>query len=98
MDEERVKRLAEQFQAFSDPNRLKILELLKNSGHPICVNGLAVRLGISQSGISQHLKILRQAGFLEVRKEGYFKHYSISEAGIKRFRDLNAEVFGDSLI
>lgn len=95
--EEQITNLAEAFQALSDPNRLRILEMLTSSSHPICVNGLARRLEISQSAVSQHLKVLRNAGLVTDRKEGYFRHYSVNEDRFRDLKKMRAAVLGREL-
>ena len=50
----------------------------KDCSPMICVNGLAAELGITQSAVSQHLKILRQAGFVRSERKGYFIHYGLN--------------------
>ena len=95
--DDRIAELAEAFQALSDPNRLRILELLTSSSHPICVNGLACRLEISQSAVSQHLKVLKNAGLVTDRKQGYFKHYSVNDERFRDLKKIRATVLGREL-
>ena len=90
-----IETLSEVFQALSDPNRLRILELLRNALHPICVNRIAHEIGISQSAVSQHLKILRQHGLVSVKKEGYFKHYSFNVENVDSIRSMRESVLGE---
>ena len=89
-----VESLAEIFHALSDPNRLRILELLRKTAHPVCVNAIAMRIGITQSAISQHLKILRQHGLVSVKKDGYYKHYSLNLENLDSIRLLRQSVLG----
>ena len=98
MDDKKITLLAERFQAFSDPNRLKLLKLIAQSPHPVCVNAMTMQLEISQSAVSQHLKVLRLAGLVKVKKEGYFKHYSVDQEGIDEFRQLAELVLGEKLV
>ena len=60
----KVKVEAEAFKVFSVDTRIKIIELLKSG--PLAVNSLVEALGISQSAVSQHLRILKQAGLVAV--------------------------------
>ena len=57
--------------AIADETRLKIIKLLL--GHDYCVKGLAKRLDISESAVSQHLKLLKEIGILEGEKRGYYR-------------------------
>jgi DNA-binding transcriptional ArsR family regulator len=75
---ESVDELAELFKALSDPTRLRLLKLLGGGRH-LCVNALAKRLGVTQSAVSQHLRILRQAGLVAGSREGSFIHYSLKK-------------------
>jgi ArsR family transcriptional regulator, arsenate/arsenite/antimonite-responsive transcriptional repressor len=95
MDNElEIESLADVFHALSDPNRLRILELLKSRSNPICVNAIAGKIGITQSAISQHLKILRHSGLVSVKKHGYYKHYSLNFDNLDTIRLLRESVLG----
>lgn len=71
------------FKALSDTNRLKIFMLL--SKRTLCVNALVKRLDLSQPAVSQHLKILREAGLVHAEKRGYWVHYSINKKKLEQF-------------
>ncbi|UMZ75467.1 ArsR/SmtB family transcription factor [Natranaerofaba carboxydovora] len=62
--------------ALADNNRLKILELLLENNY--CVGALSKHVGVSKAAISQHLKILREAGLVWGEKRGYFTHYIVN--------------------
>jgi ArsR family transcriptional regulator len=62
--------------AISDDTRLKIVKLLLH--HNYCVKALARRLELTEAAISQHLKVLREAGLLVGEKRGYFMHYDVN--------------------
>lgn len=61
--------------AIADETRFKILTLLLQ--HNYCVRALSRKLGLSESAISQHIKVLREAGLVIGVKKGYFKHYDV---------------------
>ncbi len=63
------------FQALSSPVRVKIVQLL--GAGPLCVGSISNRLGISQSAVSQHLRVLRLAGIVQAEKHGKHIHYSL---------------------
>jgi DNA-binding transcriptional ArsR family regulator len=63
------------FQTLADPMRLRIVETLQTGEH--AVNGLVAKLDIHQSGVSRHLRILHEAGFVQVRPEGQKRLYSL---------------------
>ena len=62
--------------AIADETRMNILTLLLR--HNYCVGALAKELELSESAISQHLKVLREAGLLIGEKRGYFMHYDVN--------------------
>lgn len=74
------------FKAFSDENRLRILELLR-SGEK-CACKLLEDLQISQPTLSHHMKLLCDSGVVKGRKEGKWVHYSIDPAGAERVASL----------
>ena len=92
MMENQIEKAADYFKAISDPNRLKILRLLAQRTVPVCVNAMAASLGITQSAVSQHLKILRQQGFVAVTREGSFKHYSLNPVSSDHIKSMFDEV------
>lgn len=74
------------FKAFCDEKRLAILELLQSGEKCACV--LIDTMGIGQSSLSYHMKILCESGVVNARQEGKWTHYSISEAGARRAQAL----------
>jgi ArsR family transcriptional regulator len=79
--------------ALSDRTRMKIIELLLERGHKMCVNALASQLDITQSAVSQHLRILRQADLVESDRNGYYVHYSVNDDRLR----MVAEMLGNLL-
>lgn len=75
------------FQTLADPTRLRIVEAL-GAGEQ-AVNDIVARVDIHQSGVSRHLRILHDAGFVQVRSEGPKRLYSLRP---EPFRDLDAWV------
>jgi ArsR family transcriptional regulator len=71
---------AQMFHALSDERRLRILEALR--GGELCVCDLQAELGMAQSLLSFHLKALRDAGLVRVRRSGRWAHYSINPQGL----------------
>ena len=70
------EQLAAQLKALAHPARLKILELLANRGDCICGEIVSV-LPLTQSTVSQHLKILKEAGLLVGTIDGTRSCYSL---------------------
>lgn len=65
----------EVFQILADPTRLRIVETLRDGER--AVNDIIERVNIHQSGVSRHLRILHEAGFVEVRPDGPKRVYSL---------------------
>lgn len=63
------------FEALADPNRRRILDLLREQ--PRLVGELADLLGISQPGVSKHLRVLREVGLVRVRQEAQRHWYEL---------------------
>ncbi len=57
--------------------RVRIVQLLK--GRRLCVKALASRLDVTSGAVSQHLRIMRDAGLVSDEKHGYFVHYRLNE-------------------
>ena len=70
-----MERVVTIFKALSSDVRLEILSLLAEG--PVCVNALVGRLNVSQPAVSQHLKVLENAGLVKGTKIGYRVHYSL---------------------
>lgn len=76
---------ADVFQTLADPTRLRIVEVLL--GGEQAVNDIVDAVDIHQSGVSRHLRILHEAGFVQVRPEGPKRLYSLCP---EPFRELDA--------
>jgi len=62
-------------QALSDQSRRIVLDALRDG--PATVGGLAALLPIARPGVSRHLRVLREAGLVDVRREAQFRVYSL---------------------
>ena len=82
------------FAALADPTRLKLVKLLRRQRDPdaLCVNALAGLLGVTQSAVSQHLRILRAIGLVKGERRGYHIHYFVNQDMLERCRRLVSEV------
>lgn len=65
------------FSALSEPNRLRIVELLKAG--PMTVGEIADRVGLRQPQASKHLRVLLEAGLVEVQADANRRHYKLRE-------------------
>ena len=80
-----AKELADAFKALSDLSRLRILYLLATDTTGILgVSDLAAHLGISQSAVSQHLKILKHEGIVESERAGFHVYFSFNRDRMSR--------------
>lgn len=98
MDE--IEELAEIFKALSDPTRLRLVKLLSECSpgecqEALCVNALAHSLGVTQSAVSQHLRVLRQAGLVRGVRRGPFVHYSLAQDGLEKYKAALRETLGE---
>jgi DNA-binding transcriptional ArsR family regulator len=67
------------FMAIADPHRRHLLEELRRG--PKTVNDLAAGLPVSRPAVSQHLKVLLDAGLVNARPDGTRRVYTVSNAG-----------------
>jgi DNA-binding transcriptional ArsR family regulator len=67
--------VATTFEVLAEPTRRRILDLLRDAPRP--VGELVGRVGLSQPGVSKHLRVLREAGLVRVRPEGQRRWYEL---------------------
>jgi ArsR family transcriptional regulator len=96
MDE--VEELSEVFKALSDPTRLRLVKLLAEHKGSLCVNALAHHLAVSQSAVSQHLRVLRQARLVEGERRGYHVHYALDPDRLEQFRASVLDTLGEEFV
>lgn len=82
---------AEIFKVLSVDTRVKILELLKCRG-ALGAKEMAASLGITVAAVSQHLKILKQAGLVKSERKGYWIPYSIDASAMENCRRILNQV------
>ncbi|MFC1825371.1 ArsR/SmtB family transcription factor [Thermodesulfobacteriota bacterium] len=98
---EKIEEFAEIFKALSDPTRLKLVKLLGDcapgvcEGGALCVNALSHRLGVTQSAVSQHLRVLKHVGLVHGERRGSFMHYFLEPDGLEKCRAGLDEAFGE---
>jgi DNA-binding transcriptional ArsR family regulator len=63
------------FQTLADPTRRRIVEVLRQGEQP--VGEVVLKAGVQQSGVSRHLRILAESGFVSVRPDGQRRLYSL---------------------
>ena len=72
-----LNKQTEIFKSLSDPNRIRILKMLQVK--PLCVCEITEILGLAASTVSEHLAILKRAGFVSVSKEGKWINYHLKK-------------------
>ena len=73
------------FSALAEPNRLQIVELLRH--RPLSVGGIAERLRMRQPQVSKHLRVLSEAGLVQVRPVAQQRIYGLRAEGLKELDD-----------
>ena len=85
-------RLVTMFKALGNPTRFEVMKFLVT--HPYCITGEIVDyLPIAQATVSQHLKVLRDAGWITGIVEGPATSYCLNEENIAWFREKVGEIF-----
>jgi DNA-binding transcriptional ArsR family regulator len=79
----------------ADPTRRKVFERLR--GGPRSVSTLATGLPVSRPAVSQHLKVLREAGLVQERSEGARRIYSVRHEGLAELRSWLDSFWDDAL-
>jgi len=74
---QQVQHLAKILKVLSVEARIRIVQMLKRQA--LCVGALSARLDITQGAVSQHLRILKDAGLVTAEKRGYYVHYRLNE-------------------
>src|SRR3954465_10892277 len=82
-------------QSISDPTRRSVLESLRSG--PQAVGEIARKLPVSRPAVSQHLKVLKEAGLVKYRSEGARRVYYIDPDGLGELRRWLDEFWGDAL-
>ena len=78
-----MKDFIKVMKALSDPSRVKVVKMLQRK--VMCVCEIQAALGLAQPTVSQHLKVLEEAGLLTCRKEGLWVNCNLTEAPASPF-------------
>jgi DNA-binding transcriptional ArsR family regulator len=79
-----MKKAADLFKLLSVDKRIEIIERLKKEA--MSVNTLADALGITQSAVSQHLRVLKASGLVKDERRGYWIYYSLNRDALEKCR------------
>ncbi|NLK72466.1 MAG: winged helix-turn-helix transcriptional regulator [Clostridiales bacterium] len=85
-----MSELLDVLKSLSDETRLNIINLLLTRDY--CVGALAKKMDITESAVSQHLKVLRMAGIVKGEKRGYFTHYFVDRELLKNIANRITEL------
>jgi DNA-binding transcriptional ArsR family regulator len=83
---------AKLFKALMHPARLEILDILRDGEH--CVCHIEAALGYRQAYISQQLSVLREAGLVQDRREGWNVHYRVTRPQVFALLDVAIAMLG----
>lgn len=86
VDDSTAARLAQAFQALSDPTRVRMISALRET--ELCVCDLAAVLGMTQSAVSHQLRTLRNQRLVKARKAGREVYYSLDDDHILELFEL----------
>ncbi len=89
---QKATEVADIYKVLSNPNRLLILCFLIDQTE-MCVSEMAAQINLEQSPLSQHLKIMRDQGFVTHRKEGLTVYYRIADDRLKSLIALTKKLY-----
>ena len=84
--EDKYREYTKIFKAFCDEKRLEIIGKLKNGEKCACI--LIDEIGIAQSALSYHMKILCDSEIIQSRQEGKWTYYSINNENINKASEI----------
>ena len=74
----KVEASVDVLKALADPTRLQMIGVLKRSARPVCICDFTAAFDLSQPTISHHMGRLREAGLVEVTKDGIWAYYRLN--------------------
>ena len=89
LDADQAGDLAEVLKVLADPARLRIIAMLANTDE-VCACDLTAPLGLSQPTVSHHVKVLREAGFVESDRRGKWVYHRLSPGRLEQVRSALA--------
>jgi len=95
-----MQELTRFFRALGDETRLQLVALLarQEPGRVLCVGGLAHRLGVTTSAVSQHLRVLKDLGLVHGERRGYRIHYYLDQERLATYQVLAREQLGEGFV
>ncbi len=98
--ENTFRDLSRFFKALGDEPRLQLVALLtqQEPGQAMCVGRLARELGVTDSAISQHLRVLKDLGLVRAERRGYRLHHFIDSERLTVYQNLVPRILVRSLL
>lgn len=94
LDRDTATEYASWFRALADPSRVQIVELLARSRRALNVGEIVEAMGLAQSTVSQHLKILAEVGFVLIEPAGNARRYRVNQACVSCFPSVADVIMG----
>jgi DNA-binding transcriptional ArsR family regulator len=94
LDRSTAEEYASWFRALADPTRVQLVERLARSGNPMSVGEIVTEMGLAQSTVSQHLKVLAEVRFVLVEPMGNARQYRINDNCVSCFPSATDVVMG----
>jgi ArsR family transcriptional regulator, lead/cadmium/zinc/bismuth-responsive transcriptional repressor len=85
-----AERMAAVFKVLADPSRCRLVAALIEA-RELCVCDLAATVGMSESSVSHHLRVLRASGLARARRDGRMVYYSPDDAHIEQLLAITRE-------
>jgi DNA-binding transcriptional ArsR family regulator len=94
LDRAVAQRYASWFRALADPSRVQIVEYLARQARPLSVGEIVAAVGLAQSTVSQHLKVLAEVRFVLAEPVGNARRYRINQKCVTCFPSAADVVMG----
>ena len=97
LDRGTAETYASWFRALADPSRVQIVEYLARQGRPLTVGEIVTAAGLAQSTVSQHLKVLKDAGLIVGEIEGLRICYCADRERLAELHDLVGGILDEAV-
>ena len=94
LDRQAAEDYASWYRCLADPTRIQILQLLATNGGPMTVGEIVRQVGVGQSTVSHHLKVLAQVRFVTVEHAGTSSRYQVNPRCLAAFPTAADVVMG----
>jgi ArsR family transcriptional regulator len=94
MDGEALERVSADLELLAHPVRLRLLEILVHRGGEVCVCDLERSVPVKQPTVSHHLRLLREAGWVETVRKGVWAYYFARPEVLAAVRDRVGRIMG----